>query len=251
MIFTINSEAPEFAKYDLDQTEKALSSSSKIQSIADSSITDLANKIHNIYERSFFFLRHGTSNWNKDMLVLGPQNLPINEKGEAQVKESLELLKNREITCIFTSPLKRCVDTAKIISSGLGDIPVFPINELEERFFGDWSKIKDQVEKLVVNVPEGPGFFQKIKDDIEKILPADAESQERFESRACMGFNKALNCSKKISGLPLIISHGCTKEALKKNMISLKGEDKTKLFTQPIFFQFSQDKNQWNLQNLD
>jgi broad specificity phosphatase PhoE len=204
-----------------------------------------------IYQRAFFFLRHGVSDWNKDMLVLGPQNLNINYKGKSQVEQSAEVLQGHNITCIFTSPLQRCLDTAQMISVRLGNIPVTIVNELEERNFGDWSKIRDKAEALVANAPEGPAFFRYVKDEIEKILPEDAESVTEFENRTRFTLNKLLDSTQNISGYPLIISHGCFKEAFKKYMGNIQGTDKPKLFTQLIFFNFKDDERIWELINLD
>lgn len=185
------------------------------------------------------------------MLADGPQNLSINEIGQQQVIDTIQILKKHPISCIFTSPLKRCLETAQMVSESLGHIPIFIVDELQERYFGDWSQCKEKAQALVHTAPDGPGFFQYIKQKIEKILPDDAESIQQFEKRIFLGITKALHHSVNYSSYPLIIGHGCVKEGCKKAMSQITGIDKPKLFTQPIFFSPSSNDSSWELMNLD
>lgn len=196
-------------------------------------------------------MRHGVTDWNKEMLVEGPQDLSLNSKGQQQVNETIDILQNHCISCIFVSPLKRCIETAEKVSSALNDIPIFVITDLEERKFGDWSQCREKIRELVEGAPEGPAFFRYVKDKIEEILPLDAESLTEFERRARSGINQALMNSTSYPQYPLIIAHGCVKIACKNGMHRIEDEDVPKSFTQPIFFEYDEDKDIWLLTNLD
>lgn len=213
--------------------------------------TKVSDSCEPITKTSFYFLRHGATNWNKEMLVEGPQDLPLNTKGQQQVNNAIDILRNYSISCIFVSPLERCLETAQMVSSVLNHIPIFIIADLEERRFGDWSQCQDKARELVANAPEGPGFFQYIKDKIEEILLSDAETLIAFEERALAGINQALTESLFYPQYPLIIAHGCVKLACKNAMEHLENKDEPTTFTQPTFFEYDDNRDVWMLKNLD
>lgn len=60
--------------------------------------------------------RHGQTDWNKKELILGHTDVPINETGKLQAVQIKEkLLKMPTPDAVFSSDLKRCVQTAKIV----------------------------------------------------------------------------------------------------------------------------------------
>jgi len=64
--------------------------------------------------------RHGQTDFNKKDLILGVTDIPLNETGKAQAEELAELLKDRKIDVIVSSPMKRALDTAKKVSEKNG-----------------------------------------------------------------------------------------------------------------------------------
>lgn len=81
-------------------------------------------------------LRHGKIKWNK-IGFLSKTDLPLSSEGKRDVSKAGNWLKEnfRNIEIIFTSPLKRCVETAKIISKIVG-APIEIAEELREIDFG-------------------------------------------------------------------------------------------------------------------
>lgn len=66
---------------------------------------------------------------------MGRLDIPLNKHGISQVLKILPLLKQQPISAIYTSPLKRALQTASIISNSL-KLPLFIITDLQERNFG-------------------------------------------------------------------------------------------------------------------
>jgi alpha-ribazole phosphatase len=97
-----------------------------------------------------FFIRHGETNSNKQKKVMGQRvDESLNEEGRRQVQELTQKLKGTPYDMIFTSPLKRAVETSEIIMS---DIPLTMLvrDELKERDFGllsgkSWEEMRDEV----------------------------------------------------------------------------------------------------------
>ena len=91
------------------------------------------------------FLRHGQTDWNIISITQGREDIPLNETGINQAKEaSRDLAIALEKTGfkfnkIYTSPLSRASDTAKMISSAIGNVPIVVDERLIERDFGNLS----------------------------------------------------------------------------------------------------------------
>lgn len=60
--------------------------------------------------------RHGQTDWNKNDLILGHTNIQINEVGQIQAMQINEKLSACEPPdAVFSSDLKRCIQTAEIV----------------------------------------------------------------------------------------------------------------------------------------
>lgn len=62
-------------------------------------------------------LRHGETEWNTNNLVLGRTDVPLSDKGRKQAEEVGKQLSTYKIDKIYTSPLKRAVETAHIVNN--------------------------------------------------------------------------------------------------------------------------------------
>lgn len=82
------------------------------------------------------FIRHGQTDWNREGLLQGSSDIPLNDTGRAQAEDALMTLRSRPWDAVVSSPLRRARETAQIIADGLG-IPLgeaYP--ELVERDYG-------------------------------------------------------------------------------------------------------------------
>lgn len=85
--------------------------------------------------RSFYFIRHGQTDWNKEERLQGSLDIPLNETGIAQAKAAAELTKDLPIDLIITSDLSRAKDTTDIINKTL-QVPVIIDERIRERHAG-------------------------------------------------------------------------------------------------------------------
>lgn len=70
-----------------------------------------------------YMIRHGETDWNKAHRLQGWSDIPLNERGRAQAACAAKMMASVPLDVIYTSPLKRAVETADIIR-GERDIPV-------------------------------------------------------------------------------------------------------------------------------
>jgi broad specificity phosphatase PhoE len=64
-----------------------------------------------------YVVRHGQTDWNLEGRFQGRIDIPLNEKGKNQAKKTKEKLEGIEFDKVFSSPLKRALETAQIITN--------------------------------------------------------------------------------------------------------------------------------------
>jgi probable phosphoglycerate mutase len=82
-------------------------------------------------------IRHGETTWNAEKRLQGHTDIPLNAKGETQARQMAQALKDARLTfdVLYTSDLKRAVDTAAALVQLFGVVAKVDSN-LRERHFG-------------------------------------------------------------------------------------------------------------------
>lgn len=146
---------------------------------------------------TFFCMRHGLTEWNKDKKLQGQTDIDLCEEGREMARQWAESLAHNEFHHILTSGLKRAVETAEIINEKLG-LPIHTDDRLMEQNWGEWTgltKAEMKEIKRKVRKQENKGFaFQ----------PPGGESRDDVLMRACDAF---LEFSEKHEGKVLVITH--------------------------------------------
>ncbi|MGM0641765.1 MAG: histidine phosphatase family protein [Thermotogota bacterium] len=144
-----------------------------------------------------YLTRHGQTESNLNKIMQGWHNSELTELGKKQAQKLHKRIKHINFLEVYTSPIKRAVDTAKIVS---GRKDVKPLDNLKEIGLGVWEgKSQEQIlnedSQLFKNFWENPHFFK-----IEK-----GESFHDVKERA----KKALDhiISKHDDGNVLIVAH--------------------------------------------
>ncbi|MEJ8554104.1 histidine phosphatase family protein [Tepidibacter sp. Z1-5] len=134
----------------------------------------------------FIFIRHGLTLDNESMKLSGFIDSELSDKGKKQAKQTSIRLKDEKIDFIYSSPLKRAIDTAKEISQ-INNVDINILDELKEMNFGDFegltfkdieSNYKEEYERLKnksfeYNFPNGEnmiGFHGRISNKIDDII---------------------------------------------------------------------------------
>ena len=103
-------------------------------------------------------VRHGKTEWNTLKKAAGQVDIPLNEQGIEQAKETAEKLKDIPIDLIIVSPLIRARQTADIINEGR-NIPIKVDERVIERNLGVYEgqpnsePIFNEIRYYTKNVP--------------------------------------------------------------------------------------------------
>ena len=79
--------------------------------------------------------RHGQTSWNAQNRILGRTDLELTETGVQQAEKLAEILNEKNIDIILSSPLKRAIQTSEIIAKKLG-LPIKIDERLIEQNYG-------------------------------------------------------------------------------------------------------------------
>ena len=80
-------------------------------------------------------IRHGETSWNVDGRIQGHMYIPLNDRGRWQARQLAHALKSERLAAIYSSDLKRAMETAREIARPGHSAPV-PEPRLRERCFG-------------------------------------------------------------------------------------------------------------------
>jgi broad specificity phosphatase PhoE len=82
--------------------------------------------------------RHGETDWNRAGRFQGHADPPLNETGRAQAGELARALQAEELAAVYSSPLRRALETAEIVAGSHG-VEAIPVAGLREVDVGSWS----------------------------------------------------------------------------------------------------------------
>ena len=84
-------------------------------------------------------LRHGQSQWNLENRFTGWEDVGLSDAGREEARSAGEKLRELTIDVVYTSALKRAIDTAQIAldAAGKGEMPLNREQALNERHYGD------------------------------------------------------------------------------------------------------------------
>lgn len=82
-----------------------------------------------------FLARHGETEWNAEHRLQGRADTRLTARGEAHARALLELLADRPLAAVYTSTLRRTIDTARPLAASRG-LPVQARPELVEMSYG-------------------------------------------------------------------------------------------------------------------
>lgn len=89
---------------------------------------------------NIYIIRHGETDANKNSILQGQTNLPLNEDGIRLARVTGQRMKGIKFDACFSSPLDRAIDTAKIILEETGNNIDINIDERIIEFnLGDWD----------------------------------------------------------------------------------------------------------------
>jgi probable phosphoglycerate mutase len=187
---------------------------------------------------SFYFLRHGETDWNREERLQGHTDIPLNETGRAQAQAAAPLMGALPFDRIIASPLSRAHETARLVNAG--GKPLHLDAGLKERHFGTlegvvFSDAQAMRRKLA---EEGLPI-----EDTGYPCPPGGETYDAFRDRV-LGALRG-NMERYAGEKLLFVAHGGVYRVLRR---SLLGDIAQSANVHPYLFEKSSDG--WRLESL-
>ena len=165
-------------------------------------------------KKSFYFLRHGETDWNTEQRIMGQTDIPLNNQGILQAQTVAEKIATLPVDLIIVSPLKRAKITAEIVNNTIHR-PIIIEDNIQERCWGIMEG-KKKGDCSYNGIP-----FEPEKWVHEGIVPSGAESFSQFSDRVTTAVTQHLTTHQNI----LFVSHGGVIMALLKAVDRLPSQN--------------------------
>ena len=167
--------------------------------------------------------RHGESEWNLLGKWTGKTDVSITEKGKEDSRKVGKLLKGIHFDAVYTSDLKRTVETYAAQLEGMEygeDIPHVSSTELAERHYGELTgmnkwEVKDKI---------GETEFNGIRRGWNHSVPG-GETLKDVHDRAAPYFDAEILPRLRNGENIMMVSHGNTIRALMKHLEEIHEDD--------------------------
>lgn len=165
-------------------------------------------------------IRHGESIWNQERRIQGNLDPGLSDRGKAQAALLAARLKGRPFTALYTSPLRRALDTAAILGESTSLAPR-PIDGLREIRLGEWEG-KTATE---IRTTSGNLYDRWLDRPLDVSSPPGGEEIRAFQQRAVEAIESLRRSH--IDGDLLVVTHG---GVIKVYLCHILGLDLNRLF---------------------
>ena len=164
----------------------------------------------------FYFLRHGESEGNRAKKVQGHQDADLTETGRNQARKAGEYFVGKNISRIFSSPLSRALDTAKLVATTAGIDPadIQQRDNLIELNTGIFSGLTFEETQQ-----QYPVEWEQFQQDSWEAVPG-AERISELLQRASSVWQELIETANRGNPNLLCVSHGGTLQWIIKRSMS-------------------------------
>jgi broad specificity phosphatase PhoE len=178
----------------------------------------------------FILVRHGQTEWNRVERFRGRADLSLDETGRRQAEAAALRLKGEKIAAIYSSPLKRTIETASILARQL-KLPVQPFEGLLDIDFGSWQGLSPEEA-----AQQDSQLYKKWLEHPDEVSFPNGESLDIVRQRVVSGVEDV--ASKHNDQTVVLVSHKVVCQVLMCAMIGLDNSH---------FWQVRQDVNAINV----
>ena len=139
--------------------------------------------------KTLILVRHGSTKAVDQKIIQGRADNPLNENGLRQIGETADYLKAVPARHLYSSPLKRCLQTAQAIAANLNLEPI-PLAGLKEMDFG---LLEGKPYEESINLITSPmvRFIRRYYRDFIRLI--SVESASHFNSRVMAAWQQILD----------------------------------------------------------
>jgi broad specificity phosphatase PhoE len=146
-----------------------------------------------------YLARHGSTAWNESPRFRGLADLALSEKGIAQAQALRDLLADRPYAAVYTSSLRRAVQTAQIIAEPKG-LALKLCEGLRSVDYGRWEGLTEEEAER-----DSPPLYRDYIDRIETVRFPGGETLDELRVRAMAVIDEI--CEKHPSQEVVVVSH--------------------------------------------
>lgn len=145
------------------------------------------------------FIRHGAIDETLSGKYIGTTDVPLSDKGKMDLKKLDYEYRYPGTQVVFTSPLKRCTETCRILYPEQNPLSIANLSECN---FGEWEG------KTAEELKSDPDFEKWLAGD-NSVKPPRGESNADFTRRICRMFESIVEGLMKTGTTEsVIITHG-------------------------------------------
>ena len=165
-----------------------------------------------------YLLRHGETEGPKKVYK-GHIDVPLSKIGEIQVEKVAKVLKEYskryelKYEFCYSSPLKRALKTAEILSKALF-LQIKPVQILKERNFGKWEGLS--INDIVSLYPEE---FERWRTDPVRFCPPEGESTLQVSERASKALKEIISVHR--GSQVFVVAHGGINRVILCNILGI------------------------------
>ncbi len=163
-----------------------------------------------------YLIRHGETEWNKARRFQGWTDIELSDEGKSQAALLGERFKKIDVDEIYSSPLKRAVETAKAIADNK-NIEIKMNENFKEINFGEWEGLT----ATEISQKFGSGFDEFIKYPEMGSFPGEM-SFDNVTERIKRGLKEVID-GKDDKNI-VIVSHGGIVRLIIKYLMGFEGE---------------------------
>jgi broad specificity phosphatase PhoE len=156
--------------------------------------------------------RHGETVWNVEKIFRGRADVNLDEVGIKQAELLGKYLSNWKLEAIYSSPLKRALDTANIVAR-YQKIGVHIAEGLIDFDYGEWQSLPEEEAKRLY-----PALHNEWHNNPHKVKMPGGESLEDVRKRAVAIVNDVLS---KYQGSILLVPHRVVNKVLICSLLGL------------------------------
>lgn len=126
-------------------------------------------------------VRHARTDWSRERRLQGWQDVPLSDEGRTQAGAVARALADRGLDAVYSSPLRRAMETASAIAAPHG-LPVHPHAGFREMGFGRWEGLTTaEIEA------RDPAHYRIWTEEPQRFTAPDGERLEDVRQRVVEG----------------------------------------------------------------
>jgi len=163
-----------------------------------------------------YLVRHGQTEWNRGLRFRGRADIPLDENGRKQASAIANALRGKGISAIYSSPLRRSVETARP-AAAVFHLKIVTLQGLIDINYGEWEGLAyDEVRQRYADL------YRAWEERPDSVRFPNGESLDEVKRRSFAAFMEVVE--KNSGNSILIIPHRVINKVLLCAILGLSND---------------------------